>query len=85
MAEEAELDFTESCGRHHVTHSHLRRTAWNKDILMNGLDQDRLLIVSIFHIKMLYIWSILKPQPGHVKSHHTTTNVFDSYDYIDTR
>lgn len=24
VAEEAELDFTESCGRHHVTHSHLQ-------------------------------------------------------------
>lgn len=26
VAEEAELDFTEGCGRHHVTHSHLVST-----------------------------------------------------------
>ncbi|KAM6914133.1 deoxyribonuclease-1-like [Lycodopsis pacificus] len=31
VAEEAELDFTESCGRHHITHSHLQRPTESKE------------------------------------------------------
>lgn len=52
---------------------------------MNGLDQEKLEFSVFFISKLLYIQSIVKPQPSQVKRCHTPPNVSDSSDYIDKR